>query len=456
MQEAKERIFGFVLMNDWSARDIQKWEYVPLGPFTSKNFATTISPWIVTTEALEAYKVPTSAVQQVNPVPLDYLQDPDYSSYDIQLSVGIQSESMKEPHVVSTSNFANLYWNAAQQLVHHSVTGCIMKAGDLLGSGTISGTTDDSFGSMLELSWKGTKLVQLSGDGTGETRKFLQDGDTVIMKGFCSKPGHGRVGFGECSGKVYPCGSTIDCKARPSATTQQPSRYKDFKLYSLWRSSSSWRVRIALAAKNVSYTTIPISIEQGESQQDWFLQEKNRMGQLPVLEYTDSSTDEIHTLTQSVAIFEFLDCLFPHTKRLFPIDPMDKIGAMELVEIINSGTQPLQNHGTIKFIEETTRNERIVNAFRQDSIRKGLQSIVGKLVKRRRRRRLQQNGPYAMGTFSPTIVDCFLIPQLYNAKRYGVDVDQEFPLLSSIEVACNDHPWFRTTHPSNQPDTPPS
>jgi fumarylacetoacetase len=188
MAQAKKRLFGFLLMNDWSARDIQKWEYVPLGPFTSKNFATTVSPWIVSTTALEPFVSLTSAGQQVEPTPLPYLQDPEYASYDIELTVGIQGEQQTAPATISRSNFKNLYWNAAQQLVHHSVSGCIMRAGDLLGSGTISGSSPDAFGSMLELSWKGSKEVVV-GD---EVRKFLKDGDTVVMKASAKTGGHGR------------------------------------------------------------------------------------------------------------------------------------------------------------------------------------------------------------------------------------------------------------------------
>jgi len=199
MERSSERIFGFVLMNDWSARDIQKFEYVPLGPFGSKNFATTISPWIITTMALEKYKCATSYEIQ-EPIPLEYLQDKDYSSYDIELEIAIMGENMKEPVKVSKSNLRNLYWNAKQQLTHHSVTGCIMNPGDLLASGTISGSSAESLGSMLELSWKGTREVKLG----SEVRKFLKDGDTVIMTGFAQKEGLGRVGFGCCSGKVSP------------------------------------------------------------------------------------------------------------------------------------------------------------------------------------------------------------------------------------------------------------
>jgi maleylacetoacetate isomerase len=184
------------------------------------------------------------------------------------------------------------------------------------------------------------------------------------------------------------------------------------------------------------------------------------MGQLPVLEYTDCCDGSIggtnRTLTQSVAIIEFLDHAFPNTKRLVPIDPMDRISAMEIIEIINSGTQPLQNHATIKLLEEVTKNEDAVNTFRHDSIVNGLQSINHKL--KLKRQSDGKVGPYSMGTFSPTIADCFLIPQLYNARRYGVQIDgnDEFSLLRSVEDACNNHPWFIQSHPLHQPDTPSS
>ena len=201
---AEDHIFGFVLMNDWSARDIQKWEYVPLGPFTAKNFATTISPWVVPLAALEPFRCATSAGKQEDPVPLPYLQDPKYGSYDIKLEVLIDGDDTTKPQTVSRSNFANLYWNVRQQLVHHTVTGCDMQPGDLLGSGTISGQTQDAFGSMLELCWKGTREVPL---GEEAKRKFLKDNDNVIMRGFCQGEGF-RVGFGECSGKVLPAHAT--------------------------------------------------------------------------------------------------------------------------------------------------------------------------------------------------------------------------------------------------------
>lgn len=194
--EAEDYIFGMVLLNDWSARDIQTWEYVPLGPFLAKNFASSISPWIVTLDALQPYKVEGP---KQDPEVLSYLKHEGNLSYDIQLEVYIQPENQQETKIC-TSNFKYMYWNMAQQLAHHTVNGCNVRCGDLMGSGTISGPTPDSYGSMLELAWKGTKPLPMN-DGT--ERKFIQDFDTVIMRGFSSKDGV-RIGFGEVIGKVKP------------------------------------------------------------------------------------------------------------------------------------------------------------------------------------------------------------------------------------------------------------
>ncbi|XP_026467014.1 fumarylacetoacetase isoform X2 [Ctenocephalides felis] len=193
---AQDHIFGMVLMNDWSARDIQKWEYVPLGPFTAKNLGTTISPWVVTMDALEPFKVDNFPQ---DPQPFDYLKHSDNYNFDIKLNVDVKPQG-GIPSTVCRSNYKYMYWTPKQQLAHHTVTGCNVSPGDLMASGTISGEESDSFGSMLELSWKGTKPVQLAG---GETRKFLQDGDEVNITGFCEKDGV-RIGFGECRGKVLP------------------------------------------------------------------------------------------------------------------------------------------------------------------------------------------------------------------------------------------------------------
>lgn len=194
IEEARNHIFGMVLLNDWSARDIQKWEYVPLGPFLAKNFASTISAWIVTLDALEPFKV---AGPKQDPQPLPYLEEEGLTSYDITLHTSIKPKKQEET-LVSTTNFKNLYWSISQQLAHQTVNGCNVRTGDLYGSGTISGKDKNSYGSMLELTWKGTQPIKMS-DGTD--RKFINDGDTVIMRGYCENE-EVRIGFGECVGKV--------------------------------------------------------------------------------------------------------------------------------------------------------------------------------------------------------------------------------------------------------------
>ncbi len=197
VNDAEEYIFGMVLFNDWTTRDIQKWEYIPLGPFLSKNFASTISPWIVTMDALEPFRV--SLTPQTNPKPLEYLQEDKHTSFDIKLETFIETEN-GDLNKMCDSNFKYMYWSMAQQLTHHTVNGCNVNAGDMFGSGTISGPTEGSYGSMLEIAWQGTKPVQLK---DGSERKFINDNDNVIMRGYCEKDGV-RIGFGKCTGKILP------------------------------------------------------------------------------------------------------------------------------------------------------------------------------------------------------------------------------------------------------------
>ena len=194
--EAEDYIFGMVLFNDWSARDIQKWEYVPLGPFLAKNFASSISPWIVIMDALEPFRV---ASPTQNPQPLPYLQHEGNHAFDIHLEVALQPENSTET-VISRSNFKYMYWTMAQQLAHHTINGCRVNSGDMMGSGTISGPTEDSFGSMLELTWGGKNPLRLT---DGSERKFIRDNDTVILRGYCQND-RVRIGFGECSSKLLP------------------------------------------------------------------------------------------------------------------------------------------------------------------------------------------------------------------------------------------------------------
>ena len=194
---AEDYVFGLALVNDWSARDIQTWEYQPLGPFLAKNFATSISPWIITLEALEPFRC--SGPKQ-DPKPLEYLRNTKDSTFDINLEIYLKTENMDSDQLISSSNYNYLYWNMSQQIAHHTITGCNLRTGDLLASGTISGPGKDNRGSMLELSWLWTKPIKLS---NGDERKSLDDGDTVTLRGWCQGDGY-RIGFGDCTGTILP------------------------------------------------------------------------------------------------------------------------------------------------------------------------------------------------------------------------------------------------------------
>ncbi|XP_031124797.1 fumarylacetoacetase-like [Ipomoea triloba] len=196
IDEARDHIFGLVLMNDWSARDIQAWEYVPLGPFLGKSFGTTVSPWIVTLDALEPFSC--DAPKQ-DPPPLPYLAEKISKNYDISLEVLIKPAGQEDSCTVTRSNFKHLYWTVTQQLAHHTVNGCNLRPGDLLGTGTISGPEPESYGCLLELTWNGQKPLSLG----GVTRTFLEDGDEVTFTGYCKGDGY-NIGFGTCSGKILP------------------------------------------------------------------------------------------------------------------------------------------------------------------------------------------------------------------------------------------------------------
>jgi fumarylacetoacetase len=203
---AEEHIFGICILNDWSARDMQTWEYQPLGPFLAKNFASTISPWVVTIEALAPYRVRPFVRPAGDPSPLPYLSSSDdarYGGIDLTLEVHLSSGQMREknmkPVMLSRGNFKEMYWTMAQMIAHHTSNGCNLRPGDLLGSGTVSGPTKDSLGSLLELTWRGSDPLKLP---SGEERKFLEAGDEVIMRGHCEKEGAVRIGLGECRGII--------------------------------------------------------------------------------------------------------------------------------------------------------------------------------------------------------------------------------------------------------------
>lgn len=195
--DADQHIFGMVLLNDWSARDIQQWEYVPLGPFNAKSFATTISPWIVTLDALEPFRV-AQPVQ--DPQPLAYLRHDGAHAFDISLEVRLRPQHAGQASTIARTNFRHMYWTMAQQLAHHTVSGCNTRVGDLMGSGTISGPSEDSFGSLLESTWNGKRPLELT---EGGTRTFIEDGDELTLSGWCQGEGY-RVGFGTCAGEILP------------------------------------------------------------------------------------------------------------------------------------------------------------------------------------------------------------------------------------------------------------
>jgi fumarylacetoacetase len=204
--QAEDHLFGVCLVNDWSARDIQRWEYQPLGPFLAKSFATSISPWVVTFDALEPFRIPRLPRPEGDPAPLDYLdsdRDRESGGIDLKLEVWLSTAKMREQRVpavmLSRAGFEHMYWTVAQMLAHHTSNGCNLRPADLLASGTVSGPGKEARGSLLELTWRGTEPLALP---TGETRKFLEDGDEVIMRAYADRPGARRIGFGECRGTI--------------------------------------------------------------------------------------------------------------------------------------------------------------------------------------------------------------------------------------------------------------
>ena len=519
MEQATQRLFGVVLLNDWSARDIQKYEYVPLGPFTSKHFGTTISPWIVTLDALQPFATSTKASQQATDPPiLPDLHDPHPQYYNVDLTVSIQpattttttapattsAAGQPPPHVICRSNLRHVHWTFAQLLVHHSVTGCTMQAGDLLGTGTLSGMTPDSYGSWLELSWNGTQPVTIGYETNDDNDKddqtpiqrsdFLQNGDTVTLQGLAhdatlndsdqdnDTPCYGRVGFGDCTATILPPSTRMDPTTLedtsnptnvPSETPQsqpQPEpptctnkdRYTNFKLYGYWRSSSTWRVRIALQAKRIVYETIAIDLAtQQQESADYLL--KSPLGQVPLLQCTDTVTQETMQWSQSSAILEFLDLAFSSDDNHHgpswmppPTQVQTRTTMRQMVEVINSGTQPLQNMYFLKRLETLSEGRVSMMDEAKRVNERGLTALERLVVQHRQHAQAAQLGlgPYCVGTFGPTLADIYLVPQLANARRFGVNVDRICPTLVEIETHCRHHEWFVGTEPEAQPDAP--
>jgi maleylpyruvate isomerase len=342
-----------------------------------------------------------------------------------------------------------MYWNFKQQLVHHSVTGCNMRAGDLLGTGTISGPTPDSLGSMLELSWRGSREVRLANSVEEQpVRKFLKDNDTVIMTGFAQGEGY-RVGFGDVSGKVLPAGTVL-----PSSGVKRvlASESKRLKLYSYWRSTSSWRVRLALALKGIDYEYAAIDllplVNNTTNTLPAEYHAKNPLEQVPLLEVTEED-GSVFSLTQSLAIIEYLEETFPGKTAVLPRHPAARARARQIAEIVNSGIQPLQNLSVLRQVKqvELVGSAGAVSdsrAFGTAAIVSGLSAIESLVPP-------ASSGLFAAGTDHPSIADICLVPQVYNAKRFNIDLTP-YPNIVAIVSKCEALPSFQRASPEAQPD----
>ena len=352
--------------------------------------------------------------------------------------------------VVSRSNYKNMYWTCTQQLVHHSVTGCNMLPGDLLASGTISGAESSAYGSMLELCWQGTKEVGPLADGS--VRKFLKDGDTVTIRGKCTHPSGFSIGFGECAGQVLPAGVV----APPPPLPPPAVALHDVSLLAYWRSSCSWRVRIALAFYSVAYKYTAVNLLHGEQSG------VSPMAQVPRLDWTDSA-GERHSLTQSLAIIEFLAEAAVGAVRavgaeaavgavgavgmggrrsLLPLEPLARARAREIAEVINAGTQPLSNLSHMNAITAATEGAD-GRAIGKAAMIKGLVAAEALAARNRDCR-------FCVGAHT-SVADLCIVPQLYNARRFGIDL-APYPRLLCVEEHAATLQYFQVAHPNVQPD----
>eukprot|EP00932_Pfiesteria_piscicida_P020106 SRR837773.6924.p2 GENE.SRR837773.6924~~SRR837773.6924.p2 ORF type:complete len:342 (-),score=155.96 SRR837773.6924:65-1090(-) len=338
-----------------------------------------------------------------------------------------------------------MYWNVKQQLVHHSVTGCNMRPGDLYGSGTISGTNPGSFGSMLELTWRGRDEIKLADGGI---RKFLQDHDTINLRGFCL--GGYRLGFGDCAGKILPAGS-YDSVAEVKPTAK--AALKDAALHTYWRSSSSWRVRIALAYHGIDYAAKPVHLlkDGGHQKAAEYTSGVNAMAQVPALTFTDESGKQ-QSIAQSLVIIDFLDGIATSAGGVALIPPahgvngaVQRAQALEIAEIINSGIQPHQNLSTVKSIKaavDAKGAETDGEGFAKERMAAGLAACE--------RIASQSAGRFAVGN-EVSIADLCIVPQLYSARRLNLDLTP-YPTLLRVEKACEQLEYFKVAHPDAQPD----
>ena len=423
VSRAAEHIAGFCLLNDWSARDIQAWEYQPLGPFLSKSFITSVSPWVVTAEALEPFRRAQPARPEGDPRPLPYLYDDNdqaHGAFDIELEVLLLTEGLREkglpPQRLTLSNSLSMYWTVAQMVAHHSVNGCQLQPGDLFGSGTLSSAEPGQFGSLLEITAGGKQPVQLA---SGETRRFLEDGDEVILRARCKREGHVSIGFGECRGKVLAA---------------LPGR-ADEALYLL-----PFHLLLPGAhrpgAEGLDYQSLPVNLvrDGGEHRQPAYLA-LNPQGRVPALQ-----VDEGELLIQSPAIIEYLE-RYPQP-ALLSSDPLRRARERGVAALVGCDIHPLHNASVLNLLRQWGHDEEQVRQWIGHWVGQGLAAVE----------QLIGDQGWCFGD-RPGLADVYLVPQLYAAERFGVALDA-WPRIRRVADLAAAHPAFRQAHPANQPDTP--
>ena len=424
VSRAAEHIAGFCLLNDWSARDIQAWEYQPLGPFLSKSFITSVSPWVVTAEALEPFRRAQPARPEGDPRPLPYLYDDNdqaHGAFDIELEVLLLTEGLREkglpPQRLTLSNSLSMYWTVAQMVAHHSVNGCQLQPGDLFGSGTLSGAEPGQFGSLLEITAGGKQPVQLA---SGETRRFLEDGDEVILRARCKREGHVSIGFGECRGKVLAA---------------HPGR-ADEALYLL-----PFHLLLPGAHRpGAEGAGLPVAAGQPGPRR-----RRTPPTRLPGAQPAGPRTGPAGRRGRAADPVAG-DHRVPRgalpAPALLSSDPLRRAHERGVAALVGCDIHPLHNASVLNLLRQWGHDEEQVRQWIGHWVGQGLAAVE----------QLIGDQGWCFGD-RPGLADVYLVPQLYAAERFGVALDA-WPRIRRVADLAAAHPAFRQAHPANQPDTP--